>query len=237
MYSSISESFQTHFPKKEPHNSQPYFILKLPPNHFIHNPHVALYNLYDLGRYVLIHVVGDGEAVATVATKLYGGIYSLEQGVLVNAGDDEVAFVYGFGTLCTCTDADGGEGVAYAGEERRLFGQCAGIRYDGKGVHLQAVVIVKTKRFVLNNTFVEPEAGGGKTVAAAGMTAVEYRHIVLLGHLVDGAEEREKVLFGIDVFLAMRGKKDVLAFFQAKTLMYITCFNFYKVVMQYLCHR
>ena len=51
-----------------------------------------------------------------------GGVNGLEQGLFVNAGDDEVAFVYGLGTLRAGADADGREGMAYTGEETTLFG-------------------------------------------------------------------------------------------------------------------
>lgn len=74
--------------------------LSLPPNHLIHYPDVALDDFDDFGRDILVDIVGYGKAVISVTTKLNGGVNGLEQGLFVNAGDDEVAFVYGFGTFC-----------------------------------------------------------------------------------------------------------------------------------------
>ena len=56
---------------------------------------------------------------------------------------------------------------------------------------------------MLDDTLVELEAAGCKAVAAARMTAVEDGHVVLLCHLVDGGEEGEEVLLGVDVLFAV----------------------------------
>ena len=93
----------------------------------------------------------------TVAAKFYGGVYGLEQRLFVDTGNNEVGFVDGFGALGAGADADGGERMAYAGEEAALFGKGATITYYSKGVHLKAVVVVKAERFVLDDTWVELE--------------------------------------------------------------------------------
>lgn len=93
-----------------------------------------------------------------VTAELDGGVNGLEQGLLVDTGNDEVALVDGFGTLGRCTDADGGEGMADAGEERGFLGKCAAIADDGKGVHLEAVVVMETEGLMLNDTGVKLEA-------------------------------------------------------------------------------
>ena len=178
-------------------------FLSLPPNHLIHYPDVALDDFDDFGRDILVDIVGNGKAVISVTTKLNSGVNGLEQGLFVNAGDDEVAFVYGFGTLRAGADADGGEGMTYAGEETTLFGEGAGVAYHGEGVHLKAIVVVEAERLVLNDTFVEMEATGSQTVAAAGMTAIEDRHIVFCRHFVDGGEEAEEVFLSVDVLFTM----------------------------------
>ena len=100
-------------------------IILFPPNHLIHNPYIALDDFDDFGRDILVDIVGYGKAVISVTTKLNSGVNGLEQGLFVNAGDDEVAFVYGLGTLRAGADADGGEGMAYTGEETALFGEGA----------------------------------------------------------------------------------------------------------------
>ena len=50
---------------------------------------------------------------------------SLEEGFLVDACDEEATLVEGLRTLGRGADAHCGEGMTYAGEERRLLGECA----------------------------------------------------------------------------------------------------------------
>ena len=94
----------------------------------------------------------------TVLAELYSSFYRLKEALLVNAGNDEVALVDGFGTFRGGADADSGEGMAYTGEEAAFFGQRAAVADYGKGIHLEAVVVVKTERFVLDNALIESEA-------------------------------------------------------------------------------
>lgn len=49
------------------------------PNHFIDYTDVALYDLHDFGADILVHIVGDGDAVLTVTAELDGSINGLEQ--------------------------------------------------------------------------------------------------------------------------------------------------------------
>lgn len=93
-----------------------------------------------------------------VTTELDGGVNGLEQGLLVDTSNDEVALVDGLGTLGRGADADSGEGVADAGEERGFFGKGSAIADDGEGVHLEAVVVVETEGLMLDDTWVELEA-------------------------------------------------------------------------------
>ena len=118
-------------------------FLSLPPNHLIHYPDVALDDFHHFRRDILVYIVGDGEAVVAVLAEANGGVYGLEQGFLVNAGDDEVAFVDSLWTFRGGTDADGREGMAYTGEETTLCGEGAGVAYHGEGVHLKAIVVVE----------------------------------------------------------------------------------------------
>ena len=134
------------------------YVLLLPPNHLIHNTHIALDNLHHLGAYIFIYVIGDGDAILTVFAEFYGGIYSLEEALGVDAGNNEVTLVYGFRTLGRGADADGREGMADAGEKTAFFRQGAAVADYGEGVHLEAVVVVKTEGLVLDNALVELEA-------------------------------------------------------------------------------
>lgn len=128
------------------------------PNHFIDYTHIALHDLHDLGADILIHIVGDGDAMLAVTAKFDGGVNGLEQGLLVDTSNDEVALVDGLGTLGRSTDADGGEGVADASEERGFLWKGSAIADDGEGVHLEAVVIVKAEGLMLDDTWVKLEA-------------------------------------------------------------------------------
>lgn len=110
--------------------------LKLPPNHLIHDTHIALNNLHYLCADILINIVRHRDSMLTVFAKLYSSIYSLKETLLVDAGNDEVTLVDGFGTFGRCADADGRERMAYAGEEAALLRECAAVAHYGEGVHL-----------------------------------------------------------------------------------------------------
>lgn len=128
------------------------------PHHLIHDTHIALHYLHNLSRYILIYIIRYRNAVLTVTAELDGGVNGLEQRLLVDTSNDEVALVDSLGTLGRGTDADGRERVADAGEERGFFGKCSAITDDGKGVHLKAVVVVKTEGLMLNDARVKLEA-------------------------------------------------------------------------------
>lgn len=93
-----------------------------------------------------------------VTAELDGSIDGLEQGLLVDTSNDEVALVDSLGTLGRGTDADGRERVADAGEEGGFLGKGAAIADDGEGVHLKAVVVVEAEGLMLDDTRVELEA-------------------------------------------------------------------------------
>lgn len=102
--------------------------------------------------------------------------------------------------------------MSYRGEEGRFLRKGAAVADYCEGVHLKAVVVVESERLVLDYARVELEAAGCETVAAAWMAAIEDRHIILLSHSVDSIEQTEEVLLGVDVFLAVGAKQDVLSF-------------------------
>ena len=76
--------------------------------------------------------------------------YGLEEALFVNACKDESCIVKTLGTFGTCADADCRERMPNGGEETALFGKCAGIGNNGGSVHLEAIIIVEAKWFVLN---------------------------------------------------------------------------------------
>ena len=111
-------------------------MLKLTPDHFVDDADVGLDDFHYFGTYVFVYVVGDGDSVLTVTAEFYSGVNCLEERLFVDAGDDEVAFVDGFGALCAGANADGWEWVAHTGEKAAFFGKCAAVGYNRKSVHL-----------------------------------------------------------------------------------------------------
>lgn len=126
--------------------------------------------------------------MTAIPAELDSSVNCLEERLGVDAGDDEVGFVDGLRPLGRGADADGWEWMAYAGEERRLLWESAGVRHYRKSIHLKAVVIVESEGLMLDHPWIKLEARCGKTISAARMTAVENRHIIFLCHCIDGVE-------------------------------------------------
>ena len=211
--------------------------LELAPNHLVDNTDVGLDDANDLGRYVFVHIVRHGDTGETVTDERDGYIDALQEALGVDAGEDKAAFVQGFGALGGGADADGREGMADGCEEGRLLRQGTTIRNHAEGVHLQAIVVVEAQGFVLDDARVKLESRSLQTLAGARVAAVEDGHIVLLGHRIDGGEEREEVLLGINVFLTVGGEKNVATFLQTKASVNVAGLNLCEVVMQDFRHR
>ena len=128
------------------------------PDHFVHYADVGLDDADNFRRDILIDVIGDRDAWAVVLDQFDCNVHALQETLRVNAAQNEAAFVKSFGTLGAGADADSREGMADAGEEAALFGKGAAIAYYGKGIHLKTVVVVETKRLVLDDTFIQLEA-------------------------------------------------------------------------------
>lgn len=212
------------------------YSLKLPPHHLIHNPHIALDYLHDFGADVFVGVVGHGDAVVAIGVHLYGCVNGLKEALLVDAADEEAAFVEGFGSFGAGADADCGERVADGGEEAALFGEGAAVGDYCECVHLQAVVVVEAEGFVLDDAGVELESACFEPFAATGVAAVENRHIIFLRHRVDGIEKAQEVLLGVDVLLAVGTQKNVAALSEAQALMHVRCLYLGEVLMQDFGH-
>lgn len=138
-----------------------------------------------------------------VAAEFDCGIYCLKQRLGVDTGDDEISLIDSLGALGAGTYADCRERMSYACEEAAFFRKRAAVAHHGKCVHLQAVVVMESQRLMLNHARVELKPAGGKTVAATGMTTVEYRHVIFLRHCIDGIEETEEVLLRINILFAV----------------------------------
>ena len=75
---------------------------------------------------------------------------------------------------------------------------------------------MEAERLVGYYAAIEFEATLFEAFARAGMAAVENGHVVLLGHGVDGVEERQEVLLGVNILLAMSRQQNIFAFFEAE---------------------
>ena len=95
-----------------------------PPHHLIHYPHITLNNLHDLGADILIDIIRHRNTVTAISTELDSSVNRLEERLCVDAGNDEICLVDGFGTFGGGADADGREGVTNTGEEAAFFWQC-----------------------------------------------------------------------------------------------------------------
>ena len=91
-------------------------ILELSPDHLVDDAGVALDDFHDLGRDVFFDVVGHGDAVVAVLIHRDGGVDGLQEGLFVDAGDEEAGLVKRFGAFRAGADADCRERVADARE-------------------------------------------------------------------------------------------------------------------------
>lgn len=174
-----------------------------PPHHLVHHANVALNDLHYLGGDIFVSVVGNRSAVVAVFNKFNGRIYRLEKSLGFDAGEDEACLVERLGALGRGANTDRREWMANTSEERTLLGKGPGVGYDCECIHLKAVVVVESQRLLNLNARIKLKSGSLKAVAAAGMAAVENRHIILLGHCVDRIEEAEEVLLRVDVLFAV----------------------------------
>ena len=154
----------------------------------------------------------------------------------IDACQDETALVQSLRALCGGANAHRRERVPHAGEEAALLGQSAAVADHGKGVHLQAVVVVEAQRLMLDHPLVQLEAGLLQTLFAAGMAAVQHGHIVLLRHFIDGSEQAYEVLLRVDILLPVGGKQNVLALFQSQAGVDVAGFDFLQILVEHFGH-
>ena len=210
---------------------------ELPPNHFVHHPHITLDDADDFGGNVFIHIVGDRYTGQTVSDEGNGNVDTLQESLGVDAAEDETAFVESFRPLRRCPYTDGWEGVADAREEGRLFREGAAVGHHRKGIHLQTVVIVEAQGFMLDYARIQFKSRGLEALPRARVAGIQDGHIILRRHLVDGREQRKEVLLRVNVLLPVRAQEDVLTLFEPKPCMDIRRLNLRQVRPQHLCHR
>lgn len=128
------------------------------PDHFVDYSDVALDDLDNFGADIFVGVVGYGGAVIAVTDEFHCCVNALEQTFGVDAAQHETGLVKGLGAFGAGAYADGGERMAYAGEEAGLLGEGAAIRHHSERIHLQAVVVVETQGLLYLHAGVELEA-------------------------------------------------------------------------------
>ena len=217
--------------------ADPIRASELPPHHLIHHPNIALDDAHDLRRDILIHIVRHRNTRKAVADQGDGHIDALEQPDRIDAAEDEAALVQGLGALGRCADADGWEGVADASEEGGLLGEGAAVGDHAECVHLQTVVIMEAQGFMPNHARIQNKAARLQPLPGARVAAVEDGHIILRRHLVDCIEERQEVLFRVEVLLAVGAQEDVLALFEVEASVDVAGLDLGEVVVQHLGHR
>lgn len=53
------------------------YVLLLPPYHLVDDAYIALNDFHYLGAYILIHIIGDGDAMLTIFAEFYSSINCL----------------------------------------------------------------------------------------------------------------------------------------------------------------
>ena len=213
-----------------------FFVLALSPHHFVDDAGVALDDFDDLRGDVFFDVVGHGGSVVAVGVHRDCGIDGLEQRLFVDSRDKEARLVERFRAFRAGADADCRERMAHTREEGAFFGQRTAVTHDGECVHLQAVVVVEAEGFMLNHALVKLEAACSQTVSAARVAAIQNRHVILFGHLVDGGKEAREVLLGVDILFAMSAEQNVLALFEPETFVNVASLDCRQILVQDFSH-
>ena len=96
--------------------------------------------------------------MTAISAEFHSSIDCLEERLGVDAGDDEVGFVNRLRTLGAGAYADSRERMSHRCKERRLLRESSRILNHRKSIHLQAIVIVESKRLMLNHSWIELES-------------------------------------------------------------------------------
>ena len=80
------------------------------------------------------------------------------------------------------------------GKEAALLRQRTGVGYHRECIHLQMIIIMETKRFMLNNTAVQLKTGNSQTVSTSGVAGIEDGHVVFFRQRVVRAALQVRVI-------------------------------------------
>lgn len=121
-------------------------------------------------------------------------------------------------------------------EHRRLLAQRPAVTEYTVGVHLQLVVVQKAERLEALHQRMELEASLLDELPAPGVRAVDHRHLVELGHVVDGGHQRHEVLLVVYVLLPVGRDQDVPVLLKLQPLQHIALQDAFHVAVQHLAH-
>src|SRR5699024_3546085 len=105
-------------------------FIEIPRSYLIHNPSIALNNLYHLCAYILLHIVWHGNPIVAFLIHDYRCIHCLEQAFLVNPSQNKAGLIQSFWTLGASPDAYRWERMPYRGKATALLWQCSRIGHN-----------------------------------------------------------------------------------------------------------
>ena len=124
-----------------------------------------------------------------------------------------------------------------AREVAAFLRQCPRVGHHREGVHLEAVVVVKSEGLVPDDPSVQFEAARLQPLSRPRVAAVQHRHVVFPGHGVYRAEQAREVPLCVDVLLPVGREEDVLPFLQSQPPVDVRGLYLLQVVVQHLRHR
>lgn len=207
------------------------------PNQLINHAGKTLDNPHNLAGDILIQIVRNRDPVFPRGIHGNSGLHGLEQGVLPNPGQEKAALLHSLRAFGRSADAHRREGPADGGEEAALLRQGAAVADHGKGVHLQAVVIMEPQGLMPDNPPIQPEPAPLQAFAGAGMAGVQNRHIIPFRQLIHRRKQGQEIPLRVNIFLPVGGKQDILPLFQPQPLVDARRLNLGQVGPQHLRHR
>ena len=118
--------------------------LTFSPNHFVDDASITLNDFHHFGRYILLHIVRYRDTMIAVTAETYGSLYSLQQTIGIDAGNDKTTLIEGLWPLSTRADTHSWERMAYTGKETAFLWESSTVAHYGKSIHLQTIIVVET---------------------------------------------------------------------------------------------
>lgn len=118
--------------------------------------------------------------------------------LLCDAPNDHRTLVQHFGPLGGGADQDPAEA-----QHGAFLAEGSAVAEDDQAVHLQTVVIEEAEGREVAHQRVKLEMPLPDKFHAARMRGIDHRHLIDLGHVVDGLHQGKEVFLDVDVFLAV----------------------------------